>query len=171
MQKAYFGWLTALALSACATVPADQSTAAGPTAAGPFAGLADTSWRLVEIQSMDDAQGTTRPDDPQKYTIRFNADGSVSARLDCNRGVGTWRNDIANATGGTLTFGPMGVTKALCPAPTLGETLERHMPYVRSFTMRDGRLNMALMADGGSRSQATADRHRQAPTNPKSSKA
>lgn len=147
-------WLTTalagLILAGCAAIPApDPQQPVNDPFAGPFAGLGGTSWRLVEMQSMDDAQGIVRPDDPQKYTLMFNADGTVAARLDCNRGSGTWRNDIANATGGTLTFGPMAVTRALCPAGSLGERLERQFPYVRSFTLRDRRLNMALMADGG----------------------
>jgi len=142
--RVILGLMAAGVISACATVPT-----ADPPPNIPFSGLADTTWRLVEIQSMDDEQGTSRPKDPENYTIRFNADGSMNAQLDCNRATGRWRNDIANATGGSLTFGPMAVTKALCPAPTLGETLERQLPYVRTFTMRDGRMNMALMADGG----------------------
>ena len=135
--------LAAAGLAACST------TAENPPPNLPFSGLQGTSWQLVEIQSMDDVQGITRPDDPSKYTLTFGSDGRLSARLDCNRGMGNWSNDISNATGGTLTFGPMAVTKALCPEPTLGESLERQLPYVRSFTIRDGRLNLALMADGG----------------------
>lgn len=142
--------LAALVLAGCAAIPSQDTPAQGSDVfVGPFAGLGGTSWRLVEMQSMDDTQGVVRPDDPQEYTLNFNADGTVAARFDCNRGSGTWRNDIANATGGTLTFGPMAVTRALCPAGSLGERLERQFPYVRSFTLRDRRLNMALMADGG----------------------
>lgn len=114
-----------------------------------FAGLGGTAWQLVEIQSMDDSQGTKRPDDPSKYTISFGRDGHIAARFDCNRGMGSWKNDIANATGGSLEIGPLAVTKAFCPAPSLGETIERQLGYVRSFIMRDGRMFMSMMADGG----------------------
>lgn len=114
-----------------------------------FAGLGGTAWQLVEFQSMDDSQGTTRMTDRSKYTITFDRKGSVAVRLDCNRGIGTWSNPIANATGGTLEFGPIAVTKALCPPPSYGEKLEQHLHYVRSFVIRDGRLAMSLMADGG----------------------
>ncbi|WP_296679396.1 META domain-containing protein [Novosphingobium sp.] len=132
-----------------AMLPSCQHSAPARPANVPFAGLDGTNWRLVEFQSMDDSQGTKRPDDPNKYTIAFHNDGSLSARLDCNRGVGPWRNDIANAAGGSLSIGPLGVTKAFCPGPSMGEFLERQFGDVRSFTIRDGRLNMALMADGG----------------------
>ena len=137
-------------IPALVMLPACQTMEpAVPVANIPFSGLEGTNWRLVEFQSMDDTQGTTRPDDPDKYTITFNNDGSLSARFDCNRGIGPWRNDISNATGGTLSIGPLGVTKALCPDPSMGEMLERQLRYVRSFTITENRLNMVLMADGG----------------------
>jgi heat shock protein HslJ len=98
---------------------------------------------------MDDAQGTTRPDDPDKYTITFNMDGSLAARLDCNRGVGPWRNEVVESSGGSLVIGPLAVTRALCPAPSMGEMLERNLGYVRAFIIEGGRLHMALIADGG----------------------
>lgn len=133
----------ALGLMAC------TSTAPQPPAKMPFSGLSGTSWQLVEFQSMADVQGTERPSKPSNYTITFGENGNLSARLDCNRATGSWSNNIANATGGSLTFGPLAVTRALCPEPTMGERLERHLPYVRSFVVRDGNLHMALMADGG----------------------
>ncbi len=52
--------------------------------------LADTRWRLVEFQSMDDARGKTRPHDPAAYTMHLRADGSVQMQLNCNRAQGTW---------------------------------------------------------------------------------
>jgi para-nitrobenzyl esterase len=52
------------------------------------ADLGGTSWQLVQFQGSDDT--TLTPDDKSKYTIAFGTDGRVSARLDCNRGRGTW---------------------------------------------------------------------------------
>ncbi|MCB2079668.1 MAG: META domain-containing protein [Novosphingobium sp.] len=112
-------------------------------------GLAGTSWQLVEFRSMDDAQGIKRPGDVTRYTVSFDAEGRASFRLDCNRGTGSYTREVSSATGGTLTFGPIAVTKALCPEPSMGEFLEKQLPWVRSYTMADGHLNMALMADGG----------------------
>lgn len=134
----------ALTLTACQ--PKDSPPAVGNAA---FAGLGGTSWQLVEVQSMDDSQGTTRPSDPARYTISFGKNGQLAARLECNRGVGSWKNEIANATGGSLAIGPLGVTKMLCPEGGLGEKLEKQLGYVRSFIIRDGWLYMSLMADGG----------------------
>ncbi|WP_427966620.1 META domain-containing protein [Altererythrobacter sp.] len=139
----------AAAALACTCLAACTTQSEAPPVNVPFAGLEGTSWQLVGIESMADAQPARRPDDSSKYILTFGAEGRVMARLDCNRGTGIWRNDISNATGGTLAFGLMAVTKALCPEPTLGEVLERQLPYVRTFIIRDGHLHMALMADGG----------------------
>lgn len=136
--------ISLLALGACAATSADA-----PTDANPFGGLGGTKWQLVEIQSMDDGQGVSRPKDPTRYILEFGREGVLSAKLDCNRGKGNWNSYVANANGGSLVIGTMAVTKALCPDPTLGEMLERQLPYVRNFTMSDGRMHMALMADGG----------------------
>jgi heat shock protein HslJ len=48
------------------------------------------TWRLVQFRGGDDT--TVKPDDPAKYTLQFNADGSVAARIDCNRGRATWKS-------------------------------------------------------------------------------
>jgi hypothetical protein len=39
--------------------------------------LAGTTWRLVEMQSMDDNQGITRPSSRDLYTVEFNRDGTA----------------------------------------------------------------------------------------------
>ena len=128
--------------------PATGSAPTGTTAVP--AGLAGTSWRLVEFQSMDDAQGTTRASDPTRYTMRLDADGTVTMRLDCNRATGSWRAEPgAEGTSGRFEFGPLATTSALCPPPHLDEVVGRHAPYVRSFLLEDGRLFLSLMADGG----------------------
>lgn len=81
MMKLPVAGLAALALlSGCAGQPgATQLPDEAPVAQ---AGLEGTEWRLVEFQSMDDAQGTTRPDDPDKYTMKLTADGRAAFRLD-----------------------------------------------------------------------------------------
>jgi heat shock protein HslJ len=126
-----------------------SGAAAAPatTQAGPLAG---TEWRLVEIQSMDDATGIARPDDPPLYTMRLNGDGSVSMRLNCNRATGTWSAEPgADPSSGRFEFGPLAGTRALCPPPSLDERVTAQAQYVRSYLLKDGRLHLSLMADGG----------------------
>jgi heat shock protein HslJ/membrane-bound inhibitor of C-type lysozyme len=107
------------------------------------AGLTGTSWQLVKFQGSNDT--TLTPDDKAKYTIAFGSDGGVSARIDCNRGRGTWRSSGPNQ----LQFGPLALTRAMCPPGSLHDRIAKDWEYVRSYTMREGQLFLSLMADGG----------------------
>ena len=112
--------------------------------------LANTRWRLIEFQSMDDAVGILRPDDPSRYVMRLNGDGSVEMRLNCNSARGTWSAEGGrDRSSGRFQFGPLAVTRALCPPPSLDEQISSQAQYVRSLLMKDGRLYLSLMADGG----------------------
>lgn len=121
--------------------------AMGWTADTHFAG---TTWQLVAIQSMDDAQGTTRVDDPGRFTLEFGHDGRVAFRLDCNRGTGDYKvTPAGDRTTGTIAFGPIAATRALCPPPHLDERVARDMPHVRGYLLKEGKLYLSLMADAG----------------------
>ncbi len=121
-----------------------------PGGSAPGSPLANTRWRLVEFQSMDDAQGTKRPSDPSRYTMRLRGDGTVAMQLNCNRATGTWS---ATASGdlnsGAFEFGPLAVTRALCPPPSMDESIAAQARYIRGYLLKDGRLYLSLMADGG----------------------
>jgi heat shock protein HslJ len=107
------------------------------------AGLGGTSWRLVKFQGGDGL--TLTPDDKAKYTIAFGTDGRLGARIDCNRGTGTWKSSGPPQ----LEFGPLALTRAMCPPGSLHDRMVKHWPYVRSYVMKDGHLFVSLMADGG----------------------
>lgn len=126
-----------IAMTGCATTPEAPSV------------LASSTWRLVEMQSMDDAQGTTRPDNRDRYTIEFNADGTAYLQLDCNRGRTGWEASRTGPDSGALTFNQLSSTMALCQDNGLSERLGQQLGFVRSYLIRDGRLNMSLLADGG----------------------
>jgi len=105
--------------------------------------LQGTSWQLVRFRGGDDA--TLTPDDRAKYTIEFGADGRLTARVDCNRGRGTWTSQGSNQ----LQFGPLALTRAQCPAGSLHDQIVKQWSSIRSFLIKDGHLFLALMADGG----------------------
>jgi para-nitrobenzyl esterase len=105
--------------------------------------LTGTSWQLVKFRGGDDT--VLVPDDKSKYTLAFAADGSVSARIDCNRGRGTWKSSGPNQ----LELTPMALTRAMCPPGSLHDRMVSQLPYVRSYVIRNGRLFLSLMADGG----------------------
>lgn len=137
------GWptlLLAVALGGCAAPTPDPAVA-----------LPGTSWELVAIQSMDDAQGRTRIAQPERFALQFGADGRASLRLDCNRGSGSWKHtpSAAGAASGALQLGQIVTTRALCPPPQLDARVARDLGFVRSYLLKDGRLYLSLMADGG----------------------
>lgn len=145
----FAGVLAATALVALAGCAADRgATAPGAPVAGPMS-LSGTSWQLVEFESMDDAEGTRRPAPDRTVTATFADDGSLSLKLDCNRGTSTWEEGPHHATGSGLTIGPVASTRALCPEPSMGAFVARALPDVASYVLRDGKLYLALKMDGG----------------------
>ena len=146
------------ASDAQAAGPGPAQSAAPPRSAGTdkpassksVSPLADTRWRLVEFQSMNDAIGTTRPGDPSLYTMQLNGDGTVTMRLNCNRAKGTWSAEPSgDGTSGRFEFGPLAATRAICPPPSMDESIMAQAKYLRSYLLKDGRLYLSLMADGG----------------------
>ena len=105
--------------------------------------LEGTSWQLVKFQGSDDT--TLTPDDRTKYTLTFGAGGQVTARLDCNRGRGTWTSSGPSQ----LQLGPLALTRAQCPPGSLHDQIAKQWGYIRSYIIKDGHLFLSLMADGG----------------------
>lgn len=108
--------------------------------------LADTTWRLVELQSNDDSIGSIRPDDPPRYEMLLGADGTAALRLDCNRATGRWE---AKAPG-EIVFSQLAMTRALCPEGSLDSRVARELNHVRSYLLEGDALRLIMMADGGS---------------------
>ena len=113
-----------------------------PLSAFASSELDGTAWQLVKIMSMDDS--VYEPQDRPLYRVEFKQDGSVAILADCNRGTGSWKSEAQ----GRLEFGPIASTKALCPPESLSEKFLAEFQWVRSYTMKDGHLFMATMADG-----------------------
>ncbi len=122
--------------------------------APPVPSLAGTRWHIEAFQSMDDAQGTLRPQDPTRWTLAFGADGRAVLRLDCNRGTATWQaqpaaTSTAARASGQLQLGPLATTRAQCPEEAMTQRLLKSWPYLRSYVIEGGRLHLSLVADGG----------------------
>lgn len=117
----------------------DTATPAAPASAK----LQGTAWQLVRFQGGD---GTTlTPDEGGKYTVEFSAGGQLTARIDCNRGRGSWKSSGANQ----LQFGSLALTRAKCPAGSLHDHIVKQWGFIRSYVMKDSHLFLSLMADGG----------------------
>src|SRR5262249_21691650 len=80
-----------------------------------------------------------------EYTVAFASDGSVSVRIDCNRGHGTW----TSAGPKQLEFGPLALTRAMCPPAPLNDRIVRDWQSIHSYILKSGHLVLSLKADGG----------------------
>ena len=66
------------------------------------------AWRL-ESMELEGAAAFV-PEDPSRFTVQFNADGTLGVRADCNQCGGPY-----TLSGGRLTVGPMACTLVACP--------------------------------------------------------
>ena len=73
------------------------------------------------------------------------SDGRVSARIDCNRGVGAWKSSRPNQ----LQLARLALTRAACLGGSLHDRIAKDWEFVRSYILKDGHLFLSLMADGG----------------------
>ncbi|HWJ38080.1 MAG TPA: META domain-containing protein [Sphingomicrobium sp.] len=135
---------TASLLAGCAAAAPTRSRP--PLVAGPA--LTGTEWTLVYFQSPEDSIGKVSPKPGEVYTLRLSPDGTMAAGLFCNRGTGHWSSPEAGAAMGTISLNLVAVTQAAClPSPL--ERIGADFARVRSFVIRDGRLHLNLMVDGG----------------------
>ncbi|MBX7435085.1 META domain-containing protein [Mycobacterium sp. Y57] len=139
----------ALALAVASTL-----MACSPASTDTAVTLDDTSWKLTEIQSMDDAQGTTAVPAGQQYTVTFaiedNGEHRAAFQIDCNRGSSTWQaSPSESGDSGSLTFGPIALTMMACPPGSIDQKVSAALGDVRSYLIQDGRLHLSLLADAG----------------------
>jgi len=116
------------------------------TASNPIIG---TTWRLLSIESMSSEQPTTTIADSSKYTVTFGDDGHAAFQVDCNRGSGTFETAAAADDSGSLTFGPIALTRMFCPQPSDDTKVAAALGNVRSYLLSNGQLHLSLLADSG----------------------
>jgi len=128
--------LCALLLGALVTVVAGAQT---PEASSELEGSA---WQLIKIEGSDGK--IHAPTERVRYMISFAPHGELLARIDCNRGSGTWRS----TDNGQLRFGDLATTRAQCAANSLYDLIVAQWTHVRSYALRDGHLFLTLPGDG-----------------------
>jgi heat shock protein HslJ len=120
--------------------PAGSATIA--TSDGLPADVVEVTWVWVSLMTPVE---TVTPDQPERYTIRFERTGRVSVRADCNRGGGPYTVTRDRR----LSFGPMALTRAACPAGSSGDRFARDVGRVSSYFVRDGALFLEMPVDSG----------------------
>jgi para-nitrobenzyl esterase len=105
--------------------------------------LSGTTWRLVKFEGGDGK--VMRPPNPDSFTLDFQRGGTLVARVDCNRGRGSWK--VTPPSG--IEVETKVMTRAYCGPDSMDAQVLKHMGFIRSYTMKNGRLFLSLMADGG----------------------
>jgi len=129
-------------LAACAGTPPE-------TVGAPKAGLAGSAWKLVSFTSSSDAVGVVKPQTPDQFQLAFGADSKATFQFDCNRGSGSWQADDTQSASGSLRFGAVATTRAMCPQQAMSARLPGDIESIRSYRIVGDRLFLSLMADGG----------------------
>ena len=96
-------------------------------------------------QSADNSGQTWTSPNPANYTLQFNPNGMVAAKLDCNQSNGTYKADESNLT---ITLGP--TTMMACPPPTLDNVFSQQLSMVSSYFFDGNNLILLWKADSGS---------------------
>ena len=105
--------------------------------------LSGTSWQLVKFEGGEGR--TLKPDDGSKCTLAFHGDGSLSARIDCNRGRSTWKSPDP----GRIELGLLALTRAMCPPGSWHDRIVGDWANLSLYMLRDRHLFISLKADGG----------------------
>lgn len=109
--------------------------------------LSGTSWKLIAIESIAQTQASFQIEDPQAYQMRLGEDGQATMSLGCNNALGSWNATPGlKANVGNLSFGPLAMTRALCPPPRYDEHIALNVNAVERYLVNDTRLYFELPA-------------------------
>jgi heat shock protein HslJ len=121
----------ALATAGCASYSTSQSPSQ-LIAVGPPEVHADAAGTLWLWQSTVGIDGAGRgPSSPHRYTLRFQDDGRLQVRADCNRGTGKW---IAHPDG-VIIIGAFTLSKTACGKDSLDRVFLDGLTRVNRFTI------------------------------------
>ena len=140
-----------LALGACgsgdeqaSTTTADVADTSESTAAAAAPeGLTGVVWQWQGSAYSDDTEAT--PDDPSRYTIEFNDDGTAGIKADCNMVRGEYTTD-----GSTISIALGASTKVACPDDSLDAEFLRDLEGAATYAVDSGELRIDIKFDSGS---------------------
>ena len=79
------------------------------------------------------------PADETSYTLDFQADGRLRARVDCNGGRARW----SSSAPGVIEFGPLGLTRETCKPGSLNERFVADWRSIRAYSIKAHHLFLA----------------------------
>jgi len=101
--------------------------------------VVDVTWQWVRLTTPVEQMDVDAPD---RYTLRFGADGRVALRADCNRGMGGYTVSADRR----LALKPIALTRAMCPPGSLSDRFAKEVGRATSYFLKDGDLNAAVPA-------------------------
>ena len=99
-------------------------------------------WHWVLTRYGNDTEA--RPNQPERFTLRFAPDGSIRARVDCNSAGGKYRLE-GNQLAIELTYS----TLAACETESLAQVFQQNLAAAATYFMRNGQLFLDLKYDTG----------------------
>lgn len=105
--------------------------------------LEGSSWRLTNVETSGTSTSLT-DEMSARHTLAFRSGGRAGMQLDCNRGNSSWSASEPRSGYGSINFGPIASTRALCPRPTYGEELAAELPGATSFTLSPDRGGLVI---------------------------
>jgi len=114
----------------------------GSGQAGASAEIVGVTWEWEKFTGGDDS--VIEVNDPTRYTLLLQADGTYALRADCNQGSGSYTLE-----GSSLTLAPGPMTLAACPEDSLDSEFLKDLEGVRTYVMNEGKLVLNLFADAG----------------------
>lgn len=121
----------------------------GGTTVAPATALVGPKWQANNIVKPD---GTITFNDPTRYTVTFNADGTANVQADCNTAVMGY---TAGADGSlTMTPGPM--TMAACPPGSMDQYFLGGLTNAMGYRLEGGSLLIDMLYESGTMSFSAA---------------
>ncbi|MBK8988343.1 MAG: META domain-containing protein [Chloroflexi bacterium] len=103
--------------------------------------LQGITWQWVSLTTPVDE---TIVNDPGRYTIRFNADGTAGIKADCNTVRATYTTDQSSIA---ITLGP--TTLVACPEDSLEQPFLSGLGNAAVYFFQDGDLYLDMFASSG----------------------
>jgi heat shock protein HslJ len=150
LHVAFVCVVAVLAAAACAStdvgaplMPGSVNAPPPPLAPAGDALLTGATWSWKETVMSDDKR--IRPVAPERYTVLFQPGGAFAVRADCNRGSGSY-----TLNGAALSFGPMAMTRAMCPPDSMDGEFTKQLGNVSGQLFKGDELVLTLKFDSGS---------------------
>ena len=111
-------------------------------APAPNATLTTTPWQWVS--TTDPVQGSVAVNDPSRYVILFNEDGTAYIKADCNNVQATYTTD-----GNSISIMPGASTRMACPPDTVDSLFLQQLSAAAAYFINGGSLYLDLPGDSG----------------------